>query len=147
MSDEELIKVALRQKDDGNAKFKLQKYKEAEGHYRDAIGHLDTCKIENEDLKKLKVVCYQNLSVSLNNTGDFKDTIQNCTLALAIDPNATKALYQRYIAHLALKNFDEATEDLKAAIKLNPQDKKLRQDFENLKTEKQKHNQSQQAAM
>ena len=46
-----------------------------------------------------------------------------------------------------MKYFDEATEDLKSAIKLNPQDKKLRADFENLKAEKKKHNQSQQAAM
>ena len=88
MSDSELIQVALRQKDDGNIKFKEKKFKAAEGHYRDALGHLDTVKIENEELKKLKIICYQNLSVSLNNTGDYKDTIVNCTHALTIDPNA-----------------------------------------------------------
>lgn len=147
MSDDELIQVALRQKDDGNIKFKEKKFKEAEGHYQDAISHLDTVKIENEDLQKLKIICYQNLSVSLNNTGDHKDAVQSCTLALKIDPNALKALYQRYTAHLKMKNFEEATDDLKAAIKLNPQDKKMRTDFENLKTLKKKHSQTQQAAM
>ena len=120
MSDAELIQVALRQKDDGNLKFKDKKFKEAEGHYRDAISHLDTCKIDNEQIQKLKVVCYQNLSVSLNNTGDYKDAVQQCTLAIAIDDQAMKAYYQRYLAHLKMKNFDEASEDLKTAIKLNP---------------------------
>ena len=58
MSDDELIKVALRLKDDGNIKFKERKFKEAEGLYRDGISHLDTVKVSNEDLNKLKIVLY-----------------------------------------------------------------------------------------
>jgi peptidylprolyl isomerase len=58
MSDEELVKVALRQKEDGNLKFKAKKFKEAEGHYRDALAHLETCKIANEEINKLKVTCF-----------------------------------------------------------------------------------------
>jgi cyclophilin family peptidyl-prolyl cis-trans isomerase len=46
-----------------------------------------------------------------------------------------------------MKNYDEAIEDIKAAIKLNPQDKKLRTDFDNVKNEKKKHAMSQQNAM
>jgi peptidylprolyl isomerase len=76
MSDEELIKVALRQKEDGNLKFKDKRFKEAEGHYRDAIAHLEACKIANDDIVKLKVTLHQNLSVCLNNTEDFKDAVQ-----------------------------------------------------------------------
>lgn len=142
MSDTELIQVALRQKDDGNAKFKAKKFKEAEGHYKDALSHLDTCKIDNEEVKKLKVTCFQNLSVALNNSGDYKDAIRQCTLAIAVDEKALKAYYQRYVANLKSKNFNEATDDLKAAIKLNPKDKNLRTDFENLKAEKKKHSQN-----
>ena len=58
MSDDELIKVALRLKDDGNIKFKERKFKEAEGLYREGISHLDTVKVSNEDLNKLKIVLY-----------------------------------------------------------------------------------------
>ena len=58
MSDVELIKVALRLKDDGNIKFKERKFKESEGLYRDGISHLDTVKVSNEDLNKLKIVLY-----------------------------------------------------------------------------------------
>jgi hypothetical protein len=58
MSDDELIKVALRLKDDGNIKFKEKKIKEAEGLYRDGISHLDTVKVSNDELTKLKVVLF-----------------------------------------------------------------------------------------
>lgn len=140
MSDEELVQVALRQKDDGNAKFKDRKFKEAEGHYRDALSHLDTCKIDNEQIRNLKVICYQNLSVSLNNTNNFREAVTYSSKAIDINPEAVKAFYQRFTAHLKLKNFDEAAADIKTAIKLNPKDKKFRDDFEMLKKEKSKHN-------
>jgi hypothetical protein len=44
MSDPELIKVALRMKEDGNLRFKAGKLKEAEGMYRDSFAHLETVK-------------------------------------------------------------------------------------------------------
>lgn len=55
MSDAELIAAALRLKDDGNARFKAQQFKQAEGHYRDAIAHAQNVKNETEELKKLKI--------------------------------------------------------------------------------------------
>lgn len=71
----------------------------------------------------------------------------NCTHALKLDPKAMKALYQRGIAYMKLKDFEEATQDLKEAIKLNPTDKKMRADFETLKNLKKQHSQSQKNAM
>ena len=62
-------------KDDGNAKFKEKKLREAETSYRDGIAHLDTVKSNNEDFKKVKIALHQNLSLVLNQLGDFKDTI------------------------------------------------------------------------
>ena len=41
---------------------------------------------------------------------------------------------------MRMRNFDEATNDYKEAIKLNPQDKNLRAEFEVLKAEQKKHN-------
>jgi Flp pilus assembly protein TadD len=58
-----------------------------------------------------------------------------------------KAWYLRGVAHLKMKNFDDATTDLKMAIKLNPTDKKLRSEFDVLKAEKKKHSSSQSSAM
>jgi len=39
---------------------------------------------------------------------------------MSINGKSWKAHYQRSIAHQKLKNFDDATIDLKNAIKLNP---------------------------
>lgn len=142
MSDPELIQVALRQKDDGNLKFKDKKMKEAEGLYRDALAHLDTCKIDNDEIKKLKITCLQNLSVALNFSGDYKDTVIQCSNAIDLDPKAGKAWYLRGVANMKMQNFDEATADMKQAIVLNPGDKKLRSEFDLVKAEKKKHNSS-----
>ena len=56
MSDPELIQVALRLKDDGNLRFKAQKFKEAEGLYRDALAHIETVKNDNKQLKDLQKI-------------------------------------------------------------------------------------------
>jgi hypothetical protein len=71
MSDIELIKVAVRFKEDGNLKFKEKKYKEAEGLYRDALSHLDTVKNDNDELKELKTTILVNLCVVCNNSEDY----------------------------------------------------------------------------
>lgn len=142
MSDQELIQVALRQKEDGNAKAGAKKFKQAEGHYKDAMSHLNACKINNEEINKLKVVCLQNMSICLNSTGDFRDAINQCTVALGIDDKAFKARYLRGQAKLGTKEFDGALEDVKAAIILNPKDKNLRLFFDKIKAEKKKHLQS-----
>jgi hypothetical protein len=55
MSDPELIQVALRLREDGNAKFRLGEFKAAEGHYKDAAAHLETVKNDNKDLRDLKI--------------------------------------------------------------------------------------------
>ena len=83
----------------------------------------------------------------LNFSGDYKDTVIQCSQAIEIDPKAVKAWYLRGVANMKMQNFDEATADMKQAIVLNPGDKKLRSEFEILKAEKKKHNAGQADAM
>jgi len=80
----------------------------------------------------------QNLSVVTNNTGDYKESIANCSKALEIDPKSAKAYYLRSLAHLKTTMFDEALSDCKESIKLNPKDKNLRTHFDTIKKEKAK---------
>lgn len=84
------------------------------------------------------------MSVVTNNLGQFKETIQNCTKAIQIDEKSVKAYYLRAIAHSKSNAFDEAINDIKTAIKLNPSDKNLRDEFENIKSLKQKYTKAQQ---
>jgi tetratricopeptide (TPR) repeat protein len=69
------------------------------------------------------------MSICANNEGLYKVTIKMCTQAIKIDETSVKAWYYRGVANMKELNFDEATEDFKKAIKLSPQDKKLREEF------------------
>ena len=108
MSDPELIQTAEKLKADGNAKFKTQNYKQAQGHYSDALSHAETVKNDSEELKTLKKTILQNMSVCTNNTNDFKTSITNCSKAIAIDDKAFKAYYLRSVAYSKLQQWDEA---------------------------------------
>ena len=75
----------------------------------------------------------QNVALVLNKTGDYQEAINNCTNALLIDSTSVKALYLRSVAHMNLKNFQDAFDDCKKAIKLDPADANLRQHWELIK--------------
>ena len=95
MNDEGLIQLALLQKDVGNGKVGEKKYREAEENYLAAMKHINACNSNSEEIKKLKVVCLQNMSICLNRSGDFRKAIDQCTVALGIDDQAFKARYLR----------------------------------------------------
>lgn len=95
MSDPELIRVALRMKDDGNIKFKAQKFKEAEGLYREALVHLETVKNNNNELQDFKKTVMLNIALVCLKSGDCKETLIICTKALDIDSKAVKGYYLR----------------------------------------------------
>ena len=147
MTDAELVEAAKKEKEQGNAQFKEKKFTEAISFYEKALEYLDEVNESTEESDKLQVTCLQNSSVCFNHNGDYKKTIENCSDALDIDEKSAKAYYLRGVAYMKTQSYDEATEDLKQAIKLNPQDKKLRQEFEVLKQEKKKFLGGQQAAM
>jgi len=136
MSDVELLKAALGLKDGGNLKFKEKKYKEAEGIYNDAIGHIEHFKNQNDEADKLKVILYQNCATSVNYCGDYANAISLCTKAIAVNDKSWKAWYQRGLANCKLHNYEESLSDIKAAIKLEPANKVLRAEFEKVKAER-----------
>jgi len=137
MSDGELIQVAMRLKEDGNAKFRLGEFKAAEGYYRDAASHLDTVKNSNNELRDLMIALLQNTAVCCNKASDYKEAIKLCTRAISLDSTkAVKAWMHRSVANLKCHNFDEATADCREAIKLNPKEKSYRDHWELIKKEK-----------
>ena len=143
MSDPELIRVALRMKDDGNLKFKAQKWKEAEGMYREAYVHLETVKNDNKELQDLKKTVLLNIAVVCLKSGDFRETLLNCGKAIDLDEKVVKAYYLRAQAFSKLHQYDDATIEIKEAIKLSPGDKALREEFDKIKELKRKENEAQ----
>lgn len=71
-----------------------------------------------------------NASIAANHLGKFTATIDNCTQVIDIDAKTVKAFFLRAKAHFKLKHYDEALNDIKAAIGLNPNDKALRDEYE-----------------
>mmetsp|Transcript_101751 Transcript_101751/g.140630 ORF Transcript_101751/g.140630 Transcript_101751/m.140630 type:complete len:123 (-) Transcript_101751:34-402(-) len=82
------------------------------------------------------VKIYQNFSVVTNVTKDWNASIQNCTKALEIDSQSAKAYYIRSIAQCELGHFSNAINDAKQAIKISPNDKSLRDNYEKIKKRK-----------
>jgi len=69
-------------------------------------------------------------------SGDFDAAIHNCTRAIEVDANAVKALFYRSQAHQKAKSFDESLKDIVAAVKLDPQNKSLREHWASVKADK-----------
>ena len=110
MSEEELVTISLRLKDEGNAMYKEKSYKAAENLYRDGVSHMDkVVSVDTPEAKKLKITLHQNLALVLNLQNNYKDAITFCTKCLEdIDDKADKALYHRHTAYVKLKMYDEA---------------------------------------
>lgn len=89
----------------------------------------------------------QNIAIASNKIGDYNEAILAATNAIKIDEKAEKALFQRSLAHLKKKEYDQAQADCKALVTINPKDKAYRDHWELIKSEKQKERQGQQAAM
>lgn len=68
MEDKQLIEATLKFKADGNISYKKDRFKEAEGLYRDAISHLNHMKNENDKILELKKNLYSNIAVTLCKT-------------------------------------------------------------------------------
>ena len=60
------MEEAKKQKDEGNQMFKNKKMKEAISLYNDSLASLSKVSNENEELKKLELTLYQNLSLVQN---------------------------------------------------------------------------------
>ena len=71
----EYLNDAKPLKDKGNEAFKDKRFEKACLHYKDALGFLTSCKGHNDEIDKLKIICYQNLSVALNALEKYKETI------------------------------------------------------------------------
>lgn len=136
-SDEELLKFALGYKDEGNGLFKAGSNQTAVQVYLNGVEHVEKIREPTEESKKLAVVLYQNLSLAGNKLGKYQQALEMCSRALAVDEKATKALYIRSQAQMGLKETQAAMDDIKAAIKLAPNDKNFRAQFEKIKKQKQ----------
>lgn len=140
-------------KERGTLKFKEQHFEHAQSHYEDGAsllltrifkvdgGNLTECLEDDprhETAMHLLRVCYLNsaqMCLKLADANEHDTNMQHgcwnrclwhCSIVMASEPNNTKALARRGIAGGQLRKFPRAIHDLTTAIKLEPQNKELR---------------------
>ncbi|VDK38009.1 unnamed protein product [Taenia asiatica] len=107
--NERRTRLADIEKEQGNIRFKENKYEEAVVHYTSAIR-----------LAPENPLLYSNRALALCKLGRFASAEADCSTALTIDPKLVKALYRRAHARKALGKLDEAVSDLKRVLDVEP---------------------------
>mmetsp|Transcript_12983 Transcript_12983/g.16139 ORF Transcript_12983/g.16139 Transcript_12983/m.16139 type:complete len:190 (-) Transcript_12983:828-1397(-) len=154
----ENIKEATKFKEEGNELFKQKEYKKAIRKYRTVFayvnGLLDSShelaqytakkadgeadlltKTQSETIKALKVSCYSNLAQCYLFLNKPEQCIKCCSDAEKIlkDESNAKILYRKGQAYMMVTDFEKAKPCLVSAIKLEPNNKSMRNTLEEFK--------------
>jgi len=105
----ELKERADKHKTEGNELMKQEKFKEALEQYNKAI-----------EIDKNNAVYYCNRAAAHSKLSDFTSSIEDCKIALKIDPSYGKAWGRLGLALLSNNQFEEAYEAYNKAIQLEP---------------------------
>jgi peptidylprolyl isomerase len=129
-SEEERRVEALKFKNEGNDFFKKQKYSDARVKYEETIDYLehDTSREAGEIL----IPTYINAAIVCTKMSDYSKAIEFTDKALKLDKKNVKGLFRRAAAKKACGLFDEAKEDLKYALELDPKNADVAQELQSV---------------
>ncbi|KAM9962990.1 hypothetical protein ACTFIW_006211 [Dictyostelium discoideum] len=138
---ESLINKSKEEKEIGNQFFQKSNYKKSIRHYVKSIWILNDPEqtlglneMENKLLKDTLIILYLNLASCNIKLKDGKRGISNCEKILELGGNTTAKFYYRMGQAYSLnKQYDSAKRCLVQAIRLEPNDKLLRDELENIK--------------
>uniref|UniRef100_A0AAV1UNG9 UNC-45/Cro1/She4 central domain-containing protein n=1 Tax=Peronospora matthiolae TaxID=2874970 RepID=A0AAV1UNG9_9STRA len=109
---------------EGNACFKAQDFQAAIDKYTDALAAAPlTSDVAGDALKHAhtqRVILYSNRAACYLHLQDFIQAEKDCTLALELDRDNTKARYRRAQAHLGLGNMSQAFQDVHWVLRQTP---------------------------
>lgn len=132
----EKIEKARAEKDRGNSLFTKGEHKDALAAYHFSKlyikGLMNVTTEQQEEIKAIELSCNLNMAAVYIKFSWWDKAIKVATQVLESDANNVKALFRRGKAHLELNNCDKARTDLIAAIKLSPNDKALRDEYQRL---------------
>ncbi|XP_076816339.1 uncharacterized protein LOC143462174 [Clavelina lepadiformis] len=132
LSFTECLDLACALKTKGSEFFGKSDLHLAGKFYAKALKYLIVClslplsEFEKEQAFDLKSACHLNLSACQLNRGLYDSVIKNCTLVLEIQPNAIKALFRRGSAYVCVNDYENANNDIKKGLKLEPNNKSLK---------------------
>eukprot|EP00903_Cladosiphon_okamuranus_P005639 g5605.t1 len=123
----ERMRLVVKNKEEGTELFKGQNYRQAGARYSKALTHaakmFDLSSDEQKEVHAVQLSLYLNLAQCYLKLQSWDQAVNNCTLALKIDQESSKALYRRAYARFAKKDYDAAKVDLDKAQKSAPGDK------------------------
>lgn len=116
-SDEEKTAEANKLKESGTLKFQAKDYEGAMDDYENASNMAS----DLSALDALWISCKLNVALCNINLHDYPSAISICTEVLKKEGSNVKALYRRGLARNRVGLADEALEDLKLALSLDPE--------------------------
>ncbi len=94
-----------KHKNEGNLHYAAKEYEKAISSYR---AGLEACVVSNDDDDSsqvpLRVALRSNLAVTLLKVFNYQQALQECNLALELDPTNPKVWYRRGLAREGLAN-------------------------------------------
>ncbi|EDW34797.1 GL12709 [Drosophila persimilis] len=142
-TSDEAVDLLTGVRQSGNHFYKLGRYHEARAKYRKAnryyhylsnqfgwqpLRNLKKTSSDDASMRKLEAFFTVN---SINSAavdlklGNYTSAKYDCSEAIRLDPRCSKAFYRRGQAHRALRNYEEAINDLKSAHALLPENKQI----------------------
>mmetsp|Transcript_1198 Transcript_1198/g.3063 ORF Transcript_1198/g.3063 Transcript_1198/m.3063 type:complete len:739 (+) Transcript_1198:65-2281(+) len=147
MKKEDRIRLAQKNKDEGNDMFKAQKFDDAVRRYKKAIDHVSRPEVvsnmtpeETEEAKKIKVSCHLNSAQCYIKAGEaatqaggknaaepfYKKARTSCDDVLELDASSIKAMFRRSLCQEKLGELEEALKDIKKGLVVSPEDGDLK---------------------
>lgn len=115
----------------GNARVKAGDHQAALDFYHEALQALDAADCQDAALRSTLA---SNQALCLLQLGRASEAEERASAALAADSGNSKAVYRRGVARLQLGDGPGAFEDLQKAIRLEPQNRDVRQKYDEAKT-------------
>lgn len=92
------------------------------------------------EITEIKVAANQNVAMCLNQLDEYDEALLHCDEALVVNPSSAKAHFIKSQVYKKQTEYSLAIASIKESIKLQPNDKKLRDEYEALKKEDKKQN-------
>ncbi|KDP26095.1 hypothetical protein JCGZ_21128 [Jatropha curcas] len=99
------------------------------GRYIEALEHYTAAVSSNVESRPFAAICFCNRAAAHQALGQIADAIADCSLAIALDGNYSKAVSRRAMLHEMIRDYGQAVNDLQRLITIleNPSDGKARQ--------------------
>ncbi|KAJ6921812.1 hypothetical protein NC652_015684 [Populus alba x Populus x berolinensis] len=116
------VRDLLRHKSAGNEAVRSGRYAEAVEHYTAALSN-------NIESRPFSAICFGNRAAAHQALGQIADAIADCSLAVALDGNYSKAVSRRAALHEMIRDYGQAASDLQRLVSVleNLSDEKVRQ--------------------